>query len=249
MRLYPAIDLRGGRVVRLVQGDPERETHFADDPLAQAQIFAAAGFRALHIVNLDAALGEDDRVSAQAIEVICRESKMSLQLGGGIRSAESAARWLALGVKRLIVSTLAVRAPDTFAELCRDHPDSIWVSVDLRGERLVDGGWLDESRLSWPALLARAEEAGAGGLIRTEVLRDGTAEGVDAERVAQFARATRLPVIAAGGIAAIEDLEALHATGVVAGAILGRAIYDGAIDPQRAAALEARWAAPVISAR
>ena len=243
MRLYPALDLRRGRVVRLAQGDPVRETAYGDDPLAQARAFARAGFTALHIVDLDAALegppaDNEESPNRRATAAIAAESPLELGLGGGLRSEEGVRAVAALGVRRLIVSTLAVREPLLFARLCRELPGRIWVSVDLRGERVADAGWCEESDLPWRALLARAEEAGAAGVLRTEILRDGTGEGVDAERVAAFARATSLPVVAAGGVASLADLEALKATGALAGAVLGRALYDGSLSLEAAAAWE-----------
>lgn len=241
MRLYPAIDLRGGRVVRLVQGDPGRETRFGDDPLAMAERFAGDGFRSAHVVNLDAAFGEDDAANVRAIGDIagfCDGAGLEMQLGGGIRDGEAAARWLGLGVTFLVVSTLAVRSPGEFARVCGLHSGAVRVSVDLRGERLSDGGWLEDSEMSWRDLVKRSEDAGAAGFIRTEILRDGTVAGMDVDRIGEFARATDLPVIAAGGLASVADLEALRADGKIYGAVLGRALYDGAIDPAAAVAFE-----------
>ena len=249
MELYPAIDLRGGKVVRLRQGKATAETRYGDDPVAQAEQFAAAGFSYLHIVDLDAALAAQDDATAKSAQSenqrsilkILQATSLPVQLGGGIRSERMAETWLEAGVARLLLSTLATRAPEEFARLTERFGAQIWLSLDLRGTRVADRGWQEESDTTAQDLVRQAEAAGVGGLVRTEILRDGTGTGADAEAAAAFAATTSLPVVVAGGVATLGDLKALQATGKIAGAILGRALYEGTIEAAEAVALRNSW--------
>ncbi len=250
MELYPAIDLRGGRVVRLRQGQADAETRYGDDPLARVEEFTSAGFSYLHIVDLDAALARQADAATgtatggenrQQILQILRNTSLPVQLGGGIRSERVAETWLEAGVQRLLLSTVVIREPEVFARLTKRFGAQIWVSVDLRGVRVADKGWQEESSLTAEDVVRRAEDLGAGGLVRTEILRDGTGSGVDADSAAAFAATTSLPVVVAGGVATLRDLARLRATGKIAGAILGRALYEGTIKPQEAVALRNSW--------
>ncbi len=236
MILYPAIDLKDGHCVRLVQGDMERATVFSDDPPAQAQSFADLGARWLHIVDLDGAFAGAPR-NAAAVEAILDAVPIPVQLGGGIRDLETVEAWLNRGVARVILGTAAVKTPELVIEACRHFPDRIAVGIDARGGRVAVEGWAEETELETVAVARRFAGAGVTAIIFTDIDRDGVLHGVNMAATAKLARAVPIPVIASGGISSLDDIRALAADGVIAGAITGRALYDGRIDLATALAL------------
>ena len=234
MILYPAIDLKAGAAVRLKQGAMAGATVYADDPAAQAEAFAAAGATHLHLVDLDGAVA-GRAVNAEAVRRILERTSLSVQLGGGIRSLADIARWLEAGVERVALGTVAAREPATLAEACRRFPGRIAVAIDTRAGEVRSAGWTQGEALSPLDLARRAEDAGAAALIHTDIARDGMLMGANVEETAALARAVRLPVILSGGIAGLDDIRAAKAAGL-AGAILGRALYEGRIDLKEALA-------------
>ncbi len=235
MELICAIDLLGGRVVRLHRGDYERATVYADDPVAQARSFADAGAKRLHIVDLDGARsGEPAHVGV--IETILQTISIAVQVGGGIRSRASAERWLAAGADRIVLGTAAVRDPELAKALCADHPGRIVMAIDARAEAVAVEGWREESDLSVQELAAQVDGWGAAAILYTDIARDGTGEGANVERTAALQRTIRATVIASGGIGTLADLRALRDAGVRA-AVCGRALYEGAFTVREALAL------------
>lgn len=242
MILYPAIDLKDGQCVRLKLGDMDQSTVFNDDPAAQATDFAAAGCEWIHLVDLNGAF-EGQPVNAAAVEAILKSVSIPVQLGGGIRSMETIAHWLQSGVRRVILGTVAVKNPTLVREACREWPGRIAVGIDAKGGKVAIEGWAEMSELTAVELAAQFEDAGAAAIIHTDVDRDGVLAGPNIEATAALARSTSVPVIASGGVSSLEDLLALRATGGIAGAISGRALYDGRID-LRAALATLREGAP-----
>ncbi len=244
--VYPAIDLRRGRVVRLWQGDPSRETTFATDPAAVARRWFEAGATWLHVVNLDAAFGEDDTANRAALDAILAEAaryRAAVQWGGGVRSPEAAAYWLTRGVQRVVVGSLAVREPATVAHmLTRWGPARVAVGLDARDGRVHTHGWQVATARTAAALAADLAARGARVFIVTDIARDGTGQGPNlalAQEVAQAA-GPGAQVIASGGVRALAHIVAARAAGL-SGIIVGRALYDGTVD--LAAALRALAAA------
>lgn len=236
MHLFPAIDLKGGQAVRLLRGDMAQATVFNDDPSAQAADFRAAGFRWLHLVDLDGAFAGRP-VNADAVErIVAAAGDLPVQLGGGIRDLATVERWLERGVTRVILGTVAVKNPDLVAEACRAFPGRIVVGIDARAGRVATEGWAETSELAAAELAKRFEDAGVAAIVYTDIERDGALQGVNVEATAELARAIQIPVIASGGVSGIEDIRRLMAVegDGVTGAILGRALYDGRIDPRAA---------------
>ena len=236
MHLFPAIDLKGGQAVRLLRGDMAQATVFNDDPSAQAADFRAAGFRWLHLVDLDGAFAGRP-VNADAVErIVAAVGDTPVQLGGGIRDLATVERWLERGVTRVILGTVAVKNPDLVAEACRAFPGRIVVGIDARAGRVATEGWAETSELAAAELARRFEDAGVAAIVYTDIERDGALQGVNVEATADLARAVDIPVIASGGVSGIEDIRRLMAVegDGVTGAILGRALYDGRIDPRAA---------------
>lgn len=228
MELIPAIDLLGGRVVRLHQGDYDAATAYADDPVAQARDFAVAGARRLHVVDLEGARGGTTSTHARLIEEIVETSGLSVQVGGGIRTREAAERWLAVGAERVVLGTMAVREPNVARALCEEYPGRIVIAIDARGEDVAVEGWTEASGTSARALAERADAWGPAAILYTDIERDGTGEGPAVERTASLQRGLAATVIASGGIGALAHIVALREAGVRA-AICGRALYDGSI--------------------
>lgn len=229
MILYPAIDLKDGACVRLRQGALDDATVFNDDPGAQAKQFADAGCAWIHVVDLNGAF-EGRPINAAAVESILGTVDIPVQLGGGIRSLETAAAWIDRGVRRIVLGTAAVKDPDMVVEACRRWPGKVAVGIDARGGFVATEGWAEQSTLSVFDLARRFEDAGVAAIIHTDIDRDGMMQGVNAEATSDLARVTEIPVIASGGIASLDDLRALRERGNIAGAISGRALYDGRLD-------------------
>lgn len=236
MILYPAIDLKGGRCVRLIRGDMAQATVFNDDPAAQARAFADAGAEWLHIVDLDGAFAGAPK-NAPAVEAILDAVGIPVQLGGGIRDLATVEAWLGRGVARVILGTAAVKDPALVIEACRRWPDRIAVGIDARGGRVAIEGWAEDTDLEVATLAGRFVDAGVAAIVFTDIDRDGVLQGVNVAATADLARVVPIPVIASGGISSLDDIRALAADGAIAGAITGRALYDGRIDLAEALAL------------
>jgi phosphoribosylformimino-5-aminoimidazole carboxamide ribotide isomerase len=238
--LYPAIDLKQGRVVRLQRGDMAQATIYAEDPAEQARSFAADGFQWLHVVDLDGAFAGKP-ANAEAVARILEAARMPVQLGGGIRNMPTVEAWLGAGVTRVILGSAAVKDPPFVRQACRHFPGRVVVGIDARGGMVATEGWAETSTLSARDLALRLEDAGAAAIIYTDIDRDGMLSGVNVEQTRALALALDTPVIASGGVASIADLVALKAVAAdgISGCILGRALYDGRIAPAEALALAA----------
>lgn len=236
MILYPAIDLKEGRCVRLVRGDMSQATVFNDDPAAQAAAFADAGASWLHLVDLDGAFAGKP-VNADAVESIVSEVSIPVQLGGGIRTLETIEKWLSHGVMRVILGTVAVKDPDLVKEACRMFPGHIAVGIDARGGRVAVEGWAEDTDIEAIELARRFADAGVDAIVYTDIDRDGVLQGVNIPATAELARAVRVPVIASGGVSSLSDIRGLLTEKRIAGAIVGRALYDGRIDLKEALSL------------
>ncbi|MDW4497428.1 1-(5-phosphoribosyl)-5-[(5-phosphoribosylamino)methylideneamino]imidazole-4-carboxamide isomerase [Sulfitobacter sp. D35] len=229
MILYPAIDLKDGQAVRLIHGDMERSTVFNNDPAAQAQAFVEAGCEWLHLVDLNGAFAGQP-VNAAPVEAILAACKVPAQLGGGIRDMATVERWLKKGLARVILGTVAVENPDLVREAAKAFPGQVAVGIDARGGRVATKGWAEETDVDATDLARSFEDAGVAAIIYTDINRDGAMGGPNVAATADLARAVSIPVIASGGVSSLDDLRALMQTGVISGAISGRALYDGAID-------------------
>ena len=237
MILFPAIDLKGGDVVRLKLGDMAQATVFSSDPAAQAQSFEELGFEYLHVVDLDGAFAGESRNGA-AVEAILKRVRMPVQLGGGIRNMAHIEAWLAKGLARVILGTVALRDPDLVKAAARRFPGQIAVGIDARGGKVAVEGWAETSELDAVDLAKRFEGAGVAAIIYTDIDRDGVLAGINWDGTLRLARATTIPVIASGGLASMDDIERLSRPEcqILEGAISGRALYDGRIDPRAALA-------------
>jgi phosphoribosylformimino-5-aminoimidazole carboxamide ribotide isomerase len=236
--LYPAIDLKEGRCVRLLRGEMSAATVFSEDPAAQAKSFVDAGCRWLHLVDLDGAFAGKP-MNAASVESILEAVRVPAQLGGGIRDLATIEAWLRKGLARIILGTAALTDPDLVKESCRKFPGKIAVGIDARGGKVAVEGWAKTSEMTALDLARRVEDAGAAAIIFTDIDRDGALAGVNVAATAVLARALKTPVIASGGVAALDDIAALkaHESDGIAGAILGRALYDGRVDLKAALAL------------
>jgi phosphoribosylformimino-5-aminoimidazole carboxamide ribotide isomerase len=233
--LFPAIDLKNGDVVRLQRGDMARVTVFNGDPAAQARTFEQQGFEYLHIVDLDGAFAGKP-INAAAVEQIVAAVKIPVQLGGGIRDRATIDAWLGKGVARVIIGTAAVRNPALVKEAARAHPGRVAVGLDAREGRVAVEGWAQTSDLSSLDIAKRFEDAGVAAIIYTDVARDGMLEGLNLDATIALAETVSIPVIASGGLASLDDIRALLKPRAkkLAGAIAGRALYDGRLDAAEA---------------
>ncbi len=240
--VFPAIDLKGGQVVRLAEGDMDRATVYGDDPAAQAMIFAGQGAGHLHVVDLDGAFAGDS-VNGEAVKAIVERFPGHVQLGGGIRTRASIERWFDLGVSRVVIGTAALDDPELVRAAARDFPGGIVVAVDAKDGMVATKGWADVSTTSIVDLGRRFEDVGVAALLFTDVGRDGLLKGVNIDATVDLARMVDIPVIASGGVKGIADIHvlALHAKSGIEGVITGRALYDGRLD--LAVALEVARAA------
>lgn len=238
MILFPAIDLKQGQVVRLLYGRADAVTVYGEDPAGQAQAFQAAGFQWLHVVDLDGAFSGSGG-NGDAVAAILKATDLPVQLGGGIRDLARIEAWLELGVRRVILGTVAVKDPDLVRQACRLFPGRIVVGVDAKEGYVAVEGWAERSSLTTLDLASRFRDAGVAALLYTDVGRDGALTGVDVAGTAELAKASGMPVIASGGVAGIEDMEALLAAKEpgIEGVVVGRALYDGRLDPAEALTL------------
>ena len=232
MILYPAIDLKDGQCVRLLHGDMDKATVFNASPADQAAQFVRAGFEWLHVVDLNGAI-EGRPVNADAVGEIMRAVSIPVQLGGGIRTRAQIEHWIEAGISRVILGTVAVKDPDLVRRAAADFPEQIAVAIDIRDGMVAVEGWVGASDLDAVTLAKRFEDAGVAALIVTDIGRDGALTGVNVEAVGAVADAVNIPVIASGGFASVVDIRNLKARpGVaIAGAVLGRALYNGDINP------------------
>lgn len=235
MILFPAIDLKEGLAVRLEQGDMARATVFHRDPAAQARAFETQGFEYLHIVDLDGAFAGKP-VNAAAVERILESIGIPVQLGGGVRDIATVEGWLAKGVTRVIIGTAAVRNPALVKEAAKEFPNRVAVGLDARAGKVAVEGWAEASELSALDIARRFEDAGVAAIIYTDIARDGMLKGLNLEATIALADAISIPVIASGGLASIDDIKAMLEPRAkkLAGAIAGRALYDGRLDAAEA---------------
>jgi phosphoribosylformimino-5-aminoimidazole carboxamide ribotide isomerase len=229
--LFPAIDLKGGKCVRLLRGDMAQATTFNDDPGDQAAKFVAAGCRWIHVVDLDGAFAGAP-ANEPAVRAILAAAKVPVQLGGGIRDEARIDAWLEAGIARVILGTVALRDPALVRRACRTRPGRIVVGIDARDGRVAVEGWAETSDVLAVDLARKFEDAGVAAIVYTDIERDGALQGPNVEATAALARAVRIPIIASGGVSSLDDLRALKAreTEGIAGVISGRALYDGRID-------------------
>ena len=235
MILFPAIDLKDGACVRLKLGDMEQATVFNTDPAAQAHEFETQGFEYLHVVDLNGAFAGQP-VNGAAVEAIRKAVQMPVQLGGGIRDRAGVEAWLDKGIARVILGTIAVRDPDLVREACKAHPGQVAVGIDARGGKVAVEGWAETSELTTIELARRFEDAGVAAIVFTDIDRDGVLKGLNIESTLALARAVEIPVIASGGLASLDDVKRLLQPdcAILEGAISGRALYDGRLDPAEA---------------
>jgi len=238
--VFPAIDLKGGQVVRLAEGDMERATVYGDNPAHQASLFAEQGAGFLHVVDLDGAFAGSS-VNGDAVRAILETFPGHVQLGGGIRTRESVERWFDLGVSRVVIGSAALDDPEFVRGVAKDFPGGIVVAVDARDGMVATHGWANVSDVEVIDLARRFEDAGVASLLFTDVGRDGLLKGCNIEATVDLARAVDIPVIASGGVASISEIHvlALHARDGVEGVITGRALYDGRLDLAAALAVAA----------
>jgi phosphoribosylformimino-5-aminoimidazole carboxamide ribotide isomerase len=239
--LFPAIDLKNGQCVRLKQGDMDRATVFNDDPAAQGAAFERQGFQWLHVVDLDGAFAGKP-MNAAAVEAILARVSFPVQLGGGIRDMATVEGWLAKGISRVIIGTAAVRDPGFVREAAKAFPGRVAVGIDARDGFVAVEGWAETSALAADDLGRRFEDAGVAAIVYTDIARDGMLQGINWDGTIALANALTIPVIASGGLASMADIERLCApdAAILEGAITGRALYDGRIDPAAALARLAR---------
>lgn len=235
MILFPAVDLKNGECVRLAQGKEDEVTVFASDPVAQARYWEDLGARYLHVVDLDGAFSGVPR-NFELIKAICAAIRIPVQLGGGIRDIATAKKYVEAGVRRLIIGTMALEAPDLFSELCRALPGRIGVSLDAVDGKLKTKGWVEDAGLTIDDVLPRLEAEGIAFIVYTDIARDGMQTGVNLDALAALCAKTSVPVIAAGGVHTLDDIKNLYPLSQkgLEGAISGRAIYVGTLDVKEA---------------
>jgi len=229
--LFPAIDLKGGKCVRLYKGDMAQATVFNDSPGDQAAQFVKAGARWIHVVDLDGAFAGKS-VNAEAVRAILKNANVPVQLGGGIRDDDAIAAWLDAGVTRVILGTIALKDPDFVKRACKTFPGKIVVGIDARGGHVAVQGWAETSDMLAVDLARKFEDSGVAAIVYTDIDRDGALQGPNVDATVAMAKAVSIPVIASGGVSSLDDLAMLkrHAKDGIAGVISGRALYDGRID-------------------
>ena len=241
MIVFPAIDLKGGQVVRLAEGDMDRATVYGDNPAAQAMLFAEAGSQYLHVVDLDGSFAGRAE-NREAVEGILEVFPGHVQLGGGIRTREAVTGWFDLGVARVVMGTAALKDPQFVKDMAREFPGGIVVAVDARDGMVATEGWAALSDVPVTDMARRFEDAGVASLLFTDIGRDGLLKGVNIEATVDLARRVDIPVIASGGVKGIDDIHvlALHAADGIEGVITGRALFEGRLDLAAAIAIASR---------
>ena len=234
MEIWPAIDLRGGRCVRLVQGDYDRETVFGDDPAEMARRWAGEGAQFLHLVDLDGAR-DGKLVNRDAVSAIVQAVDIPCELGGGIRDDQSIEQLLSLGLQRLVIGTKAIKEPDWFRTTCRKFPNQLALGIDARNGRVATDGWLETSDVAATGLAKQFEDEPIAAIIYTDIAKDGMMSGPNLEAMKEMNEATRIPVVASGGVTTADDVEQL-ASIKMAGCIIGRTLYEGKLTLQDALA-------------
>ena len=236
MKLYPAIDLKDGKCVRLLKGDMQAATIYNDDAAAQAKQFEQLGFEYIHVVDLNGAVSGDS-VNHAAVSNIVKSVGVPVQLGGGIRNADAVKRWLDAGLERVILGTIALKYPGLVKEVAKAYPGKIVVGIDARKGMVATEGWVDTSTTRAVDLAKHFEDAGVAAIVYTDIARDGTLAGPNLKETQALAEAVSIPVILSGGIAKLADVQKVKASGCIEGIIIGRALYEKTLDP--AAALKA----------
>lgn len=238
MILFPAIDLKDGQCVRLKLGDMDQATIYNPDPAAQARSFEDQGFEWLHVVDLNGAFAGQS-VNGEAVDAILKATRNPVQLGGGIRTLGHIENWIRRGLSRVILGTVAVRDPDLVRQACRSFPGKVAVGIDAKAGKVAVEGWGESSELGVIELAKRFEGAGVAAIIYTDIDRDGILTGINWASTLELANAVSIPVIASGGLASMDDIRRMTAPDarILEGAISGRALYDGRIDPREALAL------------
>lgn len=231
MNIYPAIDLKDGNCVRLLQGKMDEETVFSTSPAEQAKKWADAGFNWIHVVDLNGAI-EGKPKNIYSVQKIIREVKVPVQLGGGVRDIKTAEAWIEAGVSRVILGTIALEKPKVVRELCKSHPGKIALGIDARGGMVATHGWLQTSQTTATDLAKSFEDAGIAAIIYTDISKDGLMEGPNVDETVKLAESMSIPVIASGGVSKMDDIVALRESGKLEGVVVGRALYDGAITPK-----------------
>ena len=241
MIVFPAIDLKGGQVVRLAEGDMDRATVYGDDPAAQALIFAEAGAGHLHVVDLDGSFAGSAQ-NREAVEAIVAAFPGYIQLGGGIRKRADVEGWFDAGVARIVMGSAALKDPDFVRDMAREFEGGIVVAVDAKDGMVATEGWAEVSDVPVVDLARRFEDAGVAALLFTDIGRDGLLKGVNIEATVDLARQVDIPVIASGGVKGLDDIHVLtlHAGDGIEGVITGRALYDGRLDLAAALAMAQR---------
>ena len=241
MIIFPAIDLKGGEVVRLAEGDMDRATIYGDDPAAQAMLFAEAGAQHLHVVDLDGSFAGGGR-NIDAVKAIVEHFPGYVQLGGGIRDAKAVEGWFNLGVARVVMGSAALKDPDFVREMAREWENGIVVAVDAKDGMVATEGWAEVSDVPVVDLARRFEDAGVASLLFTDIGRDGLLKGVNIDATVELARQVDIPVIASGGVKGLDDIHILsvHAHEGIEGVITGRALYEGKLDLAAAIQMGAR---------
>ncbi|MBT3915292.1 MAG: 1-(5-phosphoribosyl)-5-[(5-phosphoribosylamino)methylideneamino]imidazole-4-carboxamide isomerase [Rhodospirillaceae bacterium] len=238
MIFFPAIDLKDGQCVRLLRGEMDQATVFGDDPAAQALLFQEAGCTWLHVVDLNGAFAGEP-VNGAAVDGILEATTMKVELGGGIRDLATIETWLKKGIARVILGTVALKNPELVKQACLEFPGRIAVGIDAKGGFVAVEGWAELSEITALELARKFEDAGVAAIIYTDIDRDGLMTGPNTEATIELAKSISIPVIASGGVSSMADLQSLKDAGsdLLEGAISGRAVYDGAIDPAQAVAL------------
>lgn len=230
MIIFPAIDIKDGNCVRLKQGNMNEATIFSVEPAKQAKSWESKGFKWIHVVDLNGAV-EGKPKNIYAVQKIVHAVKIPIQLGGGIRDIQTAESWLEAGVSRLVLGTIALEAPKVVEELCRKHPGKIAVGIDAKEGMVATRGWIKKTKTPAVDLAKLFEDKGVAAIIYTDIERDGVMGGPNIVETVELAQAVRIPIIISGGISSLDDVKLVNETGKIAGAVIGRALYNGAIDP------------------
>jgi len=230
MKIFPAIDIKGGKCVRLLKGDFDKSTEYKKSPIDQAKEFSDSGFQDLHIVDLDGAL-KGEPVNGELIEEICKLTKIRVQIGGGIRTIDNISRWIKMGIDKVVMSTAAVENIDLLKTACKKFENKIAVSLDVKDGLIALSGWKKQTNISAIDFIKKIENFGVSRIIYTDIYRDGTKQGPNIEGAVELASKVKIPLIISGGISSIEDIRKIKSlnNSNIEGVIVGKSIYDGDI--------------------